>query len=117
VVCYLLTRLGAAADAHNYCYTYAVLRERPAARRLTVCGRRQRQAVIFTSLSNAVQVRIIRPRNSRDDDEAAAHFLLEYRGLRFRVLIATIRYDTRCCFNVRSKADVSRLNLPHGNDN
>ena len=22
-----------------------------------------------------------------------------------------IRYDTRCCFNVRSKADISQLNL------
>ena len=29
----------------------------------------------------------------------------------------TIRYDTRCYFNVRSTADISRLNLPHGNDN
>jgi len=29
----------------------------------------------------------------------------------------TIRYDTRCYFNVRSKADISRLNLPYGNDN
>jgi len=29
----------------------------------------------------------------------------------------TIRYDTRCYFNVRSKADTSQLNLPHGNDN
>jgi len=29
----------------------------------------------------------------------------------------TIRYDTRCYFNVRSKADTSRLNLPHGDDN
>jgi len=29
----------------------------------------------------------------------------------------TIRYDTRCYFNVRSKADISRLNLPHRNDN
>jgi len=28
-----------------------------------------------------------------------------------------IRYDTRCYFNVRSKADIGRLNLPHGNDN
>ena len=26
----------------------------------------------------------------------------------------TIRYDTRCYFNVRSKADTSQLNLPHG---
>ena len=29
----------------------------------------------------------------------------------------TIRYDTRCYFNVRWKADISQLNLPHGNDN
>jgi len=28
-----------------------------------------------------------------------------------------IRYDTRCYFNVCSKADISQLNLPHGNDN
>ena len=27
------------------------------------------------------------------------------------------RYDTRCYFNVRSKADISQLNLPHENDN
>ena len=26
----------------------------------------------------------------------------------------TIRYVTRCYFNVRSKADISQLNLPHG---
>ena len=26
-------------------------------------------------------------------------------------------YDKRCYFNVRSKADMSRLNLPHGDDN
>jgi len=26
----------------------------------------------------------------------------------------TIRYDTRWYFNVRSKADMSQLNLPHG---
>ena len=27
--------------------------------------------------------------------------------------IPRIRYDTRCYFNVRSKADISQLNLPH----
>jgi len=26
-------------------------------------------------------------------------------------------YDTRCYFNVRSKANMSQLNLPHGTDN
>jgi len=25
--------------------------------------------------------------------------------------------DTRCYFNVHSKADISQLNLPHGTDN
>jgi len=29
----------------------------------------------------------------------------------------TIRYDTRCYFNVRLKADISQLNLTHGTDN
>ena len=29
----------------------------------------------------------------------------------------TIRYDTRCYINVRSKANMSQLNLPHGIDN
>ena len=29
----------------------------------------------------------------------------------------TIRYDTRCYFNVRSKADTSQLNLPQGTNN
>ena len=31
--------------------------------------------------------------------------------------ICEIPYDTGCYFNVRSKADTSRLNLPHGTDN
>jgi len=25
-----------------------------------------------------------------------------------------VKYDTRCYFNVRSKADISQLYLPHG---
>ena len=29
----------------------------------------------------------------------------------------TIRYDTRCYFNVRSKADISQLNPVHGTNN
>ena len=36
---------------------------------------------------------------------------------RLRTRYVTTRYDTWCYFNVRSKADTSQLNLPHGNDN
>ena len=31
--------------------------------------------------------------------------------------VPCVRYDTRCYFNVHSKADISQLNLPHGTDN
>ena len=33
------------------------------------------------------------------------------------VWMSSIRYDTRCYFNVRSKANMSQLILPHGTDN
>jgi len=32
-----------------------------------------------------------------------------------RGALCQLRCDTRCYFNVRSKADISQLNLPHGN--
>jgi len=36
----------------------------------------------------------------------------KYLMLECRYLYTAVRYDTRCYFNVRSKADMSRLNLP-----
>ena len=60
-------------------------------------------------------------------DEVLAGRQIDHAKHRVEVCIAhqpydtirydTIRYDTRCCFNVRSKADMSQLNLPHGDDN
>jgi len=35
-------------------------------------------------------------------------------SLNIQQIIISIRYDTRSYFNVHSKADISRLNLPHG---
>ena len=46
--------------------------------------------------------------------------LVEPRPNLHRIVLAVLlhtRYDTRCYFNVRSKADISQLNLPHGTDN
>ena len=34
-----------------------------------------------------------------------------------RIFGALDVYDTRCYFNVRSKADMSQLSLPHGTNN
>ena len=34
-----------------------------------------------------------------------------------RVNYGDIRYDTTCYFNVRSKANIGQLNLPHGTNN
>ena len=36
--------------------------------------------------------------------------------LKDRLPSKELRYDTRCYFNVRLKADMNRLNLPHGDD-
>jgi len=44
-------------------------------------------------------------------------FLKLHMCLWHQCIVATIRYDTRCYFNVRSKANMSQLNLPHGTDN
>jgi len=38
-------------------------------------------------------------------------------ALKMHRLKSDLRYDTRYYFNVRSKADISQLNLPHGTDN
>ena len=66
---------------------------------------------------------------AKEGHDDVAHALLELgasttpttKARRHAVLVAsgriasdTIRYDTRCYFNVRSKADISQLNLPHG---
>ena len=40
-----------------------------------------------------------------------------FRASSDRVSVVVLRYDTRRHFNVRSKADASQLNLPHGTDN
>ena len=48
------------------------------------------------------------------DDVCEARLLMLCSGC---LELTTIRYDTRCYFNVRSKADISQLNLPHGTDN
>ena len=50
----------------------------------------------------------------KDDDWVKKCMEYEVEGSR---PYDTIRYDTRCYFNVRSKADISQLNLPHGTDN
>ena len=48
---------------------------------------------------------------------SALEVFLTLRHDNNRAYSFTIRYDTRCYFNVRSKADISQLNLPHGTDN
>ena len=39
------------------------------------------------------------------------------KGPRLHRAQPTLRYDTKCYFNARSKANMSQLNLPHGTDN
>ena len=54
------------------------------------------------------------PPNQQRQSTEGKKYMLQFRIFWFW---HTIRYDTRCYFNVRSKADISQLNLPHGTDN
>jgi len=64
---------------------------------------------LFTCLINLLGYLLIGPMNTN----AADLTTVTAENSTF----STTRYDTRCYFNVRSKADMSQLNLPHGTDN
>ena len=53
---------------------------------------------------------------ARGTDEGA-HDRRRHGHRRRALLPGTIRYDTRCYFNVLSKAYVGQLNQPHGTNN
>jgi len=58
-----------------------------------------------------------RDRPTRIVAQKTRSFVRHSRNVNSRSVYDTIRYDTRCYFNVRSKADISQLNLPHGTNN
>jgi len=67
----------------------------------------------------------LRTRDHITDARISLHWLLVPERIQYKLAVlayqvlhgdascTTIRYDTRCYFNVRSKADMSQLNLPH----
>jgi len=76
---------------------------------------RQYTYVYYVKGANGKDIRICR------EAFLGVHWLQNNRGrlgnIQTAIARGTIRYDTRCYFNVRSKADMNRLNLPHGDDN
>ena len=77
--------------------------------RRTVCKRLLLLLLVMRSI-----IRTTGPLNTTTTDrlcryvEASSH-----RHARHDETVPSVRYDTRCYFNVRSKADTSQLNLPH----
>ena len=67
----------------------------------------------------SVQYRSVRTLRHQDNAETGQTSAFVNRNRRRDKGYDTIRYDTirECYFNVRSKADMSQLNLPHGTDN
>jgi len=81
---------------------------------------------LFSSVSLAVLSFSVIPADSTAPDYFICPLLLSRGGSRGGSILKPLpflqitttrynRYDTRCYFNVRSKADMSQLNLPHGN--
>jgi len=69
---------------------------------------------IVIGLTVYCSIRLMRAKNLRKMHRPAAAAELTPAGTG---LFCSVLYDTRCYFNVRSKADISQLNLPHGTDN
>jgi len=53
-------------------------------------------------------------KGAQSDSNYVSRLLLDCVPVFHKIII---RYDTRCYVNVRSKADISQLNLPHETDN
>jgi len=81
---------------------------------------------LFSSVSLAVLSFSVIPADSTAPDYFICPLLLSRGGSRGGSILQPLpflqitttrynRYDTRCYFNVRSKADMNQLNLPHGN--
>ena len=64
-----------------------------------------------------IGAQFVRKVNSKSNGAMAEGPSYSQVTLCFHVFEITSRYDTRYYFNVRSKADISQLNLPHGNNN
>jgi len=90
---------------------------------LSAALRRRRPSLVVDGLSIVNVIRKKRDGDELSDQEiewfvsAATKRLITDAQIGTMSPRGTIRYDTRCYFNVRSKADMSQLNLPHGNDN
>jgi len=77
------------------------------------------------------QVRVEGVAEKLSDEEAVEYFHSRPRSSQFSACVSDqsmviasrevssylLQYNTRCCFNARSKADISRLSLLHGNNN
>ena len=68
-------------------------------------------------LNNCVYLFIYLPKSNVQHSQQISHCSRQDLQVDVPHLCLPLRYDTRCYFNVRSKADMSQLSLPHGTDN
>jgi len=73
-----------------------------------------RRPILTINSSYGMFPRKIEPFRAQRDIKNKERKVKKKKG---RLRNQNMAYDTRCYFNVRSKADMIRLNLPHGDDN
>jgi len=88
--------LRAAVDVGRGCLQYATVTERlspPTS--LRVCGSERRRRLIYTSMSNAVDIHVTSGRHNGDTDEHF-YFLLHYKGQSREMDLRISGFSARC---------------------
>ena len=62
----------------DVCHAYAILRENDPLRSNTICSGKSREAQVYSSLSNVLEVRIIG--GSTEQTKGTRYFILKYKG-------------------------------------
>ena len=88
---------GGAGGGAPICHVFAVVKEETGRPSETICSTDERRTVVFTSLTNLVEVRLIGNKRIQQAStkENQIYFLVEYEGLSWK-------FHSQCMFNGNS---------------
>ena len=86
-------------DIPKVCHVYAVVRENSIGASETVCGSNTRNNMVYTSMTNQLEIRITTTAPQKDDEDEGRYFLLKYTGEgSMTVSAARVQLYKRCAW-------------------
>ena len=93
------TNAGGSINRHSSrCVVYAVIKEESSGTTQTICGGNDRLQHVFTTSSNALEIRVI---DSEAVDGNMPNFVIEYEGIFYYILLYTqTTYEGISCVSI-----------------